>query len=127
MNLEKIKNGFNQYFVNVIKNQYTDFNGRATRSQYWYFVLCYIIISIPFSIVDAIFKTQILTLILALALVVPSVAIGIRRLHDINKSGWWYLIALIPIAGPIALLVMFCLPTQPAVSNNNSANQNKAA
>lgn len=127
MNLEKIKNGFNQYFVNVIKNQYTDFNGRATRSQYWYFVLCYIIISIPFSIVDAIFKTQILTLILALALVVPSVAIGIRRLHDINKSGWWYLIALIPIAGPIALLVMFCLPTQPAMNNNNSANQNKAA
>lgn len=127
MNLEKIKNGFNQYFVNVIKTQYTDFKGRATRSQYWYFVLCYVIISIPFSIVDNIFKTQLLTLILALALVVPSIAIGIRRLHDINKSGWWYLIALIPIAGPIALLVMFCLPTQPALSNKNSANQKKAA
>ena len=54
MNLEKLKNGFNQYFVNVLKNQYADFKGRATRSQYWYFVLCYIVVSIPFSIVDAI-------------------------------------------------------------------------
>lgn len=87
MNFEKIKNGFNQYFVNVIKSQYTDFNGRATRSQYWYYVLCYIIVSIPFNIIDALIKAQVFTLILALGLLLPSIAIGIRRLHDINKSG----------------------------------------
>lgn len=126
MDFEKIKNGFNQYFVNVIKNQYKDFNGRATRSQYWYYVLCYIIVSIPFNIIDALIKAQVFTLILALGLLLPSIAIGIRRLHDINKSGWWYLIALVPIVGPIALLVMFCLPTQPAVAKK-SDNQNKAA
>ncbi|MGN0913389.1 MAG: DUF805 domain-containing protein [Alphaproteobacteria bacterium] len=126
MNLEKLKKGFNDYFVNVVKTQYTNIKGRATRSQYWYYVLCYFIVSLPFAIVDALFNMRLFSTILGLALLVPSISIGIRRLHDINKSGWWYLIALIPIAGPIALLVMFCLPTQNAAEDTKS-NQKKAA
>lgn len=110
MNIEKIKNLFNTSFVNVIKTQYADFKGRATRPQYWYFVLCYFIISIPFAIVDSVlFQRQVLTLILSLALIVPSIAIGVRRLHDLGKPGWWFLIALIPLAGPIALIVLYCM------------------
>ena len=105
MNLEKLKNGFNQYFVNVLRTQYADFKGRATRSQYWYFILCYVVVSIPFSIIDRIINAQVFTLVLSLALLVPSIAIGVRRLRDINLSGWFYLIALIPVAGPIALLL----------------------
>lgn len=127
MNLEKLKNGFNQYFVNVLRTQYADFKGRATRSQYWYFILCYVVVSIPFSIIDRIINAQVFTLVLSLALLVPSIAIGVRRLRDINLSGWFYLIALIPVAGPIALLVLFCMPTDKFKKDNNSSNQKKAA
>lgn len=110
MNIEKIKSYFNKYFVEVLKTQYTDFQGRANRAQYWYFVLFYILISIPLAIIDGIlFQGQVLTLILSLALIVPSIAIGVRRLHDLGRPGWWYFGALIPIVGPIALLVLFCL------------------
>ncbi len=126
MNLEKLKKGFNDYFVNVVKTQYKNINGRATRSQYWYYVLCYAVASLPFAIVDAIFNMRLLSTIFGLALLVPSISIGIRRLHDINKSGWWYLLALVPIAGPLALLVMFCLPTQNAAESKKS-DQKKAA
>lgn len=109
--MEKIKAYFNKFFVEVIKKQYTDFKGRASRGQYWRFVLCYVIVSIPLAIIDAlVFKAQVLGLILALGLLLPSIAIGIRRLHDLGRCGWWYLIALIPFLGPIALLIMFCLP-----------------
>lgn len=111
MDMEKIKAYFNKFFVEVIKKQYTDFKGRASRGQYWRFVLCYVIVSIPLAVIDVlVFKAQILGLILALGLLLPSIAIGIRRLHDLGRCGWWYLIALIPVLGPIALLVMFCLP-----------------
>lgn len=111
MDMEKIKAYFNKFFVEVIKKQYTDFKGRASRGQYWRFVLCYVIVSIPLAIIDAlVFKAQVLGLILALGLLLPSIAIGIRRLHDLGRCGWWYLIALIPFLGPIALLIMFCLP-----------------
>lgn len=110
MNLEKIKALFNNYFINVLKTQYTDFKGRASRSQYWYYILCYFIVSIPFAIIDAVlFQTQILGLLLGLALIVPTIAIGVRRLHDLGKPGWWFLMVLIPIVGPIALLVLFCM------------------
>lgn len=135
MNIEKIKsffqndakNYFNQYFIDVVKNQYTDFNGRATRPQYWYFVLCSVIISIPLIIIDAIlFQTQVLSLLWNLAILVPGIAIGVRRLHDINKSGWFYLIALIPVAGPIALLVMFCMKSVNTGNHFNATNKKAA-
>lgn len=110
MNLEKIKALFNNYFINVLKTQYTDFKGRASRSQYWYYILCYFIVSIPFAIIDSVlFQTQILGLLLGLALIIPTIAIGVRRLHDLGKPGWWFLMVLIPIVGPIALLVLFCM------------------
>lgn len=110
MNVDKIKNLFNTYFVNIVKNQYADFKGRANRPQYWYFVLCYFIISLPFAIIDnVLFSRQVLTLILSLALLVPSIAIGVRRLHDLGKPGWWFLLALIPLVGPIALIVLYCM------------------
>lgn len=111
MNMEKIKEYFNKYFVETIKTHYTDFKGRASRAQYWYFVLFYVIISIPFSIIDrGILHAQILTIVLSLALLLPSIAVGVRRLHDLGKPGWWYLMVIVPIVGPIALLILFCMP-----------------
>ena len=97
MDIEKIKALFNTYFVDVLKNHYTDFNGRANRPQYWYFVLFVFIISL------------VLGLIFSLAILVPSIGLGVRRLHDLGRPGWWYFGVLIPIVGPIALLVLFCM------------------
>ena len=110
MDIEKIKALFNTYFVDVLKNHYTDFNGRANRPQYWYFVLCVFIISLVLGIIDSIlFGRQILGLIFSLAILVPSIGLGVRRLHDLGRPGWWYFGVLIPIVGPIALLVLFCM------------------
>lgn len=106
-------NYFNTYYVDVLKNQYADFTGRAIRSQFWYFVLFNFIISFVLSFIDGfIFQRQILSLIFSLAVLVPSIAIGVRRLHDLGKSGWFYLLALIPIVGQILLIVWFCTKGQ---------------
>ena len=108
--LEKFKAIFNKYFVDYLKTNYTNFEGRVSRSQYWYFVLCYVVVAIPLAIIDGIlFQSQVLTLILSLALIVPQIGIGVRRLHDLGKPGWWYFMVLIPLVGPITLLVLFCM------------------
>lgn len=110
MNMEQIKASFNTYFVEVIKTQYTNFSGRATRKQYWMFVLYNVIISLILGIIDGIiFKGQVLSAIWSLAVLLPSIALGVRRLHDLGKPGWWFFMILIPIVGPIALIVLFCL------------------
>lgn len=106
-------NYFNTYFVDVLKNQYADFNGRAIRSQYWYFVLFTFIIGFVLGFIDGmLFGRQILSLIFNLAVLIPSIAIGVRRLHDLGKTGWWYLLILVPIVGPIVLIVWFCMKGQ---------------
>lgn len=112
--MEKIKALFNTYFVEYLKNNYTNFSGRASRPQYWYFILFVVIIAVILGIIDGIlFQTQVLGLIFSLAILVPNIGLGVRRLHDLGKSGWWYLIVLVPVVGPIALLVMFCLKGEP--------------
>lgn len=99
--------------MNVLKTQYTDFNGRANRPQYWYFALFTFIISLVLGIIDGLlFGTNILSLIFVLAILVPSIGLGVRRIHDLGYSGWWYLISMVPFVGGIALLVAFCLKGQ---------------
>lgn len=111
MNTETIKEYFNRYFVNVLKTQYTDYNGRADRPQFWYFFLFVFIITFVLAFIDTLlFGRSLLSLIFSLATLVPNVCLGIRRLHDLGKPGWWYWIFLIPFIGSIILLVLFCLP-----------------
>mgnify|MGYP000104014214 CR=1 FL=1 len=106
-------NYFNTYFVDVLKNQYADFNGRAIRSQFWYFVLFSFIISFVLGIVDGmLFGRQILSMIFNLAVLIPSIAIAVRRLHDLGKTGWWYLLIFVPLIGIIVLIVWFCMKGQ---------------
>lgn len=116
---------FNDYFLDTIKSRYVDFKGRSTRSEYWYFILFIFIISIILSLVDTLLinpalgmtppeaaKGGLLAPIFALAVLLPKIAVGIRRLHDIGKSGWWYLIILIPIIGVLVLIYFFVQDSQ---------------
>ena len=83
--------------------RYTDFNGRSRRSEYWWSSLSIAIIG---AIVTAILGD--LSFIWSLAVLVPGIAVSVRRLHDIGKSGWWYLIGLVPLVGFILLLIWNC-------------------
>ncbi len=106
---------FKKFFVDVIKNQYADFSGRATRSQYWYFILFTLLIGIVFQMLAGIlgdFGTVIMIIywLIVLAIFIPSIAITARRLHDTNRSGWWQLIAFVPFIGAIVLIIFLVLP-----------------
>lgn len=102
------------YYLDAFKN-YCVFNGRATRQQYWMFVLFNMIAAIILSILDGIIGTgTILVGIYNLAVFLPSLGLTIRRLHDIGKSGCWFFISLIPVIGIIWLIVLLCQPSKEA-------------
>ena len=89
------------YFVDALKNHYGDFSGKATRREYWMFVLCYLVIYFVARIVDGMIPAMdgapVLTGLLALACFIPNTSITCRRLHDVGRSGWWMLIAIVPL------------------------------
>lgn len=103
------------WFVQALK-QYATFSGRARRPEYWYFVLIYLLIFIVLSIADAITGSfdadtgiGLLGGLFALGMLVPWLAVGARRLHDTDRSGWWLLLVLLPVIGPVVLLVFALL------------------
>jgi uncharacterized membrane protein YhaH (DUF805 family) len=114
-----------EWYLSVLKN-YAVFSGRARRKEYWMFVLFNVIFTIVASIIDRVFKTSIFEILYGLAVLVPGLAVSIRRLHDIGKSGWFLLVALIPIAGPIWLLVLMCTNGE-ATENQYGANPKQVA
>lgn len=104
-------------YLSVLKN-YVGFTGRAGRAEFWQYALVNIIISVVLNIIDAAIKTQILAIIFELAVLLPSLAVAARRLHDTDRTGWWLLLYLIPILGWIALLVFFCLEGTPGANKH---------
>lgn len=95
-----------QEAVKSFFNRYADFQGRSSRSEYWWAYLGIIIIYFVIGFVGGLLGEtigSILILLAVLAILVPSIAIGVRRLHDTDKSGWWLLIGLIPLAGLVLL------------------------
>jgi len=102
-----------QWYLDVLK-KYAVFSGRARRKEYWMFVLFNVIISIILSIIDRILgldyannsNSGVLSSIYSLAVLIPSIAVGVRRMHDTNRSGWWVLINLIPCIGWIWFIVL---------------------
>lgn len=94
-----------EHFMNGLRN-YATFRGRTSRKGYWMYYLFYILFFVAASVVDGILGTAgVLGGLFVLAMFIPTLAIGIRRLHDINRSGWWCLIPIVPIVGIIVLLV----------------------
>lgn len=99
-------------YMGVLK-KYVDFEGRARRQEYWTFFLVNLVIAIVLGIIGGIIGTGILSNLYALAILLPSIAVGVRRLHDRDMSGWFMLLALIPFVGGIILLVLFALEGTP--------------
>jgi uncharacterized membrane protein YhaH (DUF805 family) len=89
-------------------SNYVNFAGRAIRSEYWYWVLFVLLGSIAARIIDAVLGIGLFNSIFGLAVLLPSIAVGVRRLHDLDRSGWWLLLDLIPLIGWIVLIVWFC-------------------
>jgi len=105
--------------IECLTKNYANFSGRAPRSEYWMFTLLMFLlgaaIGLIIGIAGGIFgidnMKSLISLfqnILFLATIIPSVAVSVRRLHDVDKSGWWLLIGLIPIIGAIWLFVLYC-------------------
>ena len=95
------------WYVKVLK-QYADFSGRARRMEYWMFVLVNAIIGFVLYLPAIVTGDQIwaiLYYVYALAVLIPSLAVAVRRLHDTGRTGWWILIGLVPLVGLIVLLV----------------------
>jgi uncharacterized membrane protein YhaH (DUF805 family) len=86
------------YFIDAVTKHYVDFNGRTRRAAFWYFYLVYIILEIVLGVVEGFTHMgQILTSILALGLLLPTIGIAVRRYHDTDHSGWWILCPLMNI------------------------------
>lgn len=114
----------------VLLEKYATFSGRARRAELWWFVLFNIVVSIILSIIDrAIFgvsmetgmTNSVLGVIYSLAVLLPSITVGARRLHDIGRSGWWLLIAFIPLIGALILIYWYIQPSQDG-SNEHGPN-----
>jgi uncharacterized membrane protein YhaH (DUF805 family) len=108
-------------FMDAVKSVYSNyvgFNGRARRSEYWWWYLFYVIVYIVLAGIDtAIFgQPAFLTFAFALASILPGLAVGVRRLHDTGRSGWWLLIGLVPLVGVIVLIIFFVMDSQPGVN-----------
>lgn len=102
-----------QEAVRSVLSQYAGFTGRARRSEYWFWTLAVVIASIIGAILDGIIGVQIFQVVVALATLIPGLAVAVRRLHDISKSGWFLLIGLIPIIGFIVLIIWFVGDSHP--------------
>jgi len=107
------------WYLKALKN-YAGFSGRARRKEYWFFTLFSFLVTIALTILDLIiFKLSSGTLLgmftgaYALGVIIPTLAVTFRRLHDTGKSGWWMLINLVPMIGSLIFIVLLLLDSQP--------------
>ena len=120
------------WYLHVLKN-YATFSGRARRKEYWMFFLFNVLISLGLGVLDVVagtysveYETGFFSGLYSLLVLIPGIAVGVRRLHDTNRSGWWSLISLIPIIGVLVLFVFTCLDSQPG-TNRFGVNPKEAA
>ena len=110
--------GFSEAVKSAFRN-YVNFSGRSRRPEYWYFVLFLFLVGIVTGLADfGIFHTPEsdigpFSAIFVLATLIPSLSVAVRRLHDIGRSGWFLLLALIPVIGALLLIYWLCQPGTP--------------
>ena len=105
-----LKDAAQQFFA-----RYIDFSGRSNRGEFWFWVIDAILISIAIGLLDAIFfggETDPLSALWGLVTFIPSIALSVRRLHDIGRTGWWVLIALVPLIGWLVLIWFHAQPPE---------------
>ena len=113
--------------VQSVFSKYATFSGRAVRSEFWWWVLFSIIVQAVTQILDGVVLApifgrpafdgpQVLTGLASLALLLPSLAVTVRRLHDVDRSGWWIFLNLIPLIGSLVLLYWYIQPSKPGVN-----------
>ncbi|WP_327402182.1 DUF805 domain-containing protein [Streptomyces sp. NBC_01288] len=103
------------WFIEALK-KYAVFSGRARRKEYWMFSLFTGIIAVVLLVIGLVIKFPYLAVVFYLAILLPGLGVSIRRLHDIGRSGWWLFFGIIPIAGPITLLVFTCTDGKPGAN-----------
>jgi uncharacterized membrane protein YhaH (DUF805 family) len=103
--------------IRSVLSQYAGFSGRARRSEFWYWALFQVVIGVIAWMLDrAVFNVAYVSwfgVVVSLALLLPSLAVAVRRLHDTGRRGWWILIVLVPVVGSIILLVFYVQDSQP--------------
>jgi uncharacterized membrane protein YhaH (DUF805 family) len=108
------------WYLEVLK-KYAVFNGRARRKEYWYFILFNTIINIVLSTIDSFTSGMgLLAGIYSLAVLIPGIAVSVRRLHDTDRSGWWVLMGLVPIVGWIVLIIFMVQDGKPGENQYGS-------
>ncbi|MCG1036795.1 DUF805 domain-containing protein [Polaribacter sargassicola] len=107
------------WYLKVLKDNYSNFNGRARRKEFWMFILFQYIATIVFVIIFAFIgdllnspAIMFISYVYILATIIPSLAVTVRRLHDVGKSGWYYFVSIIPVIGGIWLFVLLCLDSE---------------
>ncbi|MGW2569695.1 DUF805 domain-containing protein [Streptomyces sp. NPDC001537] len=116
------------WFIEALK-KYAVFSGRARRKEYWNFALFVGIIYVVLLVLAVASKSSAVFALIGvfyLGILLPSLAVGVRRLHDTGRSGWWLLFGIVPLAGPITLLVFACSDSQPG-ENKYGPNPKEAA
>ena len=111
-----------KYYIEAIRN-YAVFKGRATRKEFWMFTLFNFLIAIAISSIVGIMEghsvseldsmTNAANTIYMLFILLPTISIAVRRLHDLGLNGWWWFISFIPLFGPIIIIVLACRPSEP--------------
>lgn len=117
-------NAFVENFKDILLNKYAQFTGRANLTEFWQYVLVYILITAVFSLLIILLDRAnalkmfmlILNVILMLVLLLPGLALCVRRMHDIGKSGWWVFIHLLPIIGSIWFLILAITDSEPGIN-----------
>jgi len=94
-------------------SNYVNFSGRAVRSEYWYWILFNVLGYIVTGIIDAVLGLGVISGLFGLAVLLPDIAVSVRRLHDLDRTGWWVLLGLIPIVGGIILIIWYCSKGTP--------------
>ena len=115
--------------VSTVLGKYATFEGRASRSEYWWFILACFLLAIVVGIIEGAVLAPMLgfeafdpeagspmSMIVSLALFLPTLAVAIRRLHDLDRSGWWYLIGFVPVIGFFVLIYWY---VQPGTAGDN--------